>query len=120
VHHFQSKSSLASSLHLDRFVIEGDSHIVIIALQQPTIVQDWRITDIIQQTLYMFPSDSFLSARKVNRSANFSAHYEAHWVAARFMSSSILTPSTNVSSPTTQLVSVVLDPVRSISVAIDR
>jgi hypothetical protein len=32
--------SLASSLHLDRFVIEGDSQVVILALQQPTNVQD--------------------------------------------------------------------------------
>jgi ribonuclease HI len=56
--------SLASSLHLDRFVIEGDSQIVILALQQPNIVQDWRITDIIQQTLDMFPPDSSWSVRK--------------------------------------------------------
>jgi len=102
--------SLASSLHLDRFVIEGDSQVVILALQQPTIVQDWRITDIIQQTLDMFPPDSSWSARKINRSANFGAHYVAHWTAARFQSSSIPTPSPTISSATTQFVSVVLDP----------
>jgi hypothetical protein len=33
--------SLASFLHLNRFVIEGDSQVVILALQQPTIIQDW-------------------------------------------------------------------------------
>jgi hypothetical protein len=32
--------SLAASLHLNQFIIEGDSQVVIFALQQPTIVQD--------------------------------------------------------------------------------
>jgi hypothetical protein len=108
--------SLASSLHLDRFVIEGDSQIVILALQQPNIVQDWRITDIIQQTLDMFPPDSSWSVRKVNRSANFGAHYVAHWAAARFQSSSIPTSSSVFSPATTPIVSVVLDPGHSFSV----
>jgi len=102
--------SLASSLHLDRFIIEGDSQIVILALQQPNIVQDWRITDIIQQTLDMFPPDLTWSVRKVNRSANFGAHYVAHWAAARFQSSSIPTSSSAISSATTQIVSAILDP----------
>ncbi|XP_062177050.1 uncharacterized protein LOC133881987 [Alnus glutinosa] len=84
--------------------------IVIIALQQPSIVQDWRITDIIHQTLDMFPPDSSWSARKVNRSANFGAHYVAHWAAAQFSSSSIPTLSSSTYSPTTQFVSVALDP----------
>ncbi|XP_062145976.1 uncharacterized protein LOC133853973 [Alnus glutinosa] len=102
--------SLASSLRLDRFIIEGDSQIVIHALQQPNIVQDWRITDIIQQTLDLFPPDSTWSFRKVNRSANFGAHYVAHWAAARFQSSSIPTSLSVISSATTQIVSVILDP----------
>jgi hypothetical protein len=101
--------SLALSLHLNRFIIEGDSQVVILALQQPSIVQDWRITDIIHQTLDMFPPDSSWSARKVNRSANSGAHYVAHWAAARFSSSSIPTISSSTYSPTTQFVSVALD-----------
>jgi hypothetical protein len=101
--------SLALSLHLTRFIIEGDSQVVILTLQQPSIVQDWRITDIIHQTLDMFPPDSSWSAQKVNRSANFGAHYVAHWAAARFPSSSIPTFSSSTYSPTTQFVSVAFD-----------
>jgi hypothetical protein len=85
--------SLASSLHLNHFVIEGDYQVVIIALQQPTIVQNWHITDIIQNALYIIPPDSSWLAQKVNRSANFDTHYVAHWAASRFSSSSILTSS---------------------------
>jgi hypothetical protein len=33
-------TSLASSLNIKRFILEGDSQIVILALQQPTISQD--------------------------------------------------------------------------------
>jgi hypothetical protein len=34
-------TSLASSLNIKRFILEGDSQIVILALQQPNIAQDW-------------------------------------------------------------------------------
>jgi hypothetical protein len=112
--------SLSSSLHLDQFVIEGDSQVVILTLQQLTIVQDWRITDIIQHTLNIIPHNSSWSARKVNRSANFSVHYVAHWTAAQFSLSNIHTPSAILSSPTTQLVSVGFDPIRSVPVTLDR
>jgi len=71
-------TSLASSLYLKKFIPEGDSQAVILALQQPTIIQDWHIIDIIQDSLDSIPSDSSWSAWKVNRSANFSAHYVAH------------------------------------------
>jgi hypothetical protein len=36
-------SSLASKLNLQNFTIEGDSQVVIMALQNPSIVQDWKI-----------------------------------------------------------------------------
>jgi hypothetical protein len=85
--------SLASSLHLNRFILEGDSQVVTLALQQPSIVQDWRITDIITNTLDSIPANASWSVRKVNRSANFGAHYVAHWAPARFSSSSIPTSS---------------------------
>jgi hypothetical protein len=85
--------SLASSLHLNRFILEGDSQVVTLTLQHPSIVQDWRITDIITNTLDSIPADASWSVRKVNRSANFGAHYVAHWAAARFSSSSIPTSS---------------------------
>jgi hypothetical protein len=107
---------LAASLHLNRFILEGDSQVVILTLQCPTIVQDWRITDIIKSTLDSIPPDSSWSARKVNRSANFGAHYVAHWAAARFIASSIPTSSGFQSSPiplvgdTVPLCNVVLAP----------
>jgi hypothetical protein len=67
----------------------------------------------------MFPPDSSWSARKVNRSVNFGAHYVAHWAAAQFSSSSIPTLSSSTYSPTTQFVSVALDPDLRNSVALD-
>jgi hypothetical protein len=112
-------TSIASSLHLDQFVIEGESQVVILALQHPTIVHDWLIIDIIQHTLDIIPYDSSWSARKVNRSANFGAHYVAHWATTRFSSSLIPTPSAILSSTPTQLVSVDFDPIRSVAVTLD-
>jgi hypothetical protein len=50
--------SLASSLSLNCFILEGDSQAIILVLQQPTIVQDWCITDIIHNTLDSIPPDS--------------------------------------------------------------
>jgi hypothetical protein len=91
--------SLAASLNLNRFILEGDSQVVILTLQCPTIVQDWRITDIITSTLDSIPPDFTWSARKVNRSADFGAHYVTHWAAAKFNSSSIPTSSDFHPSP---------------------
>jgi hypothetical protein len=91
-------TSLASSLHLKKFIPEGDSQAVILALQQPTIIQDWHIIDIIQDSLDSIPSDSSWSAWKVNRSANFSAHYVTYWATTKFAFSSIPTSYTPISS----------------------
>jgi hypothetical protein len=66
--------SLALSLHLNRFIIEGDSQVVILALQQPSIVQDWRITDIIHQTLDMFPPDQLGKSIEVQTSVPIMWH----------------------------------------------
>jgi hypothetical protein len=84
-------ASLASSLNLSKFTIEGDSHIVIMALQHPSIVQDWRIESLISDTIASLPSSSSWQARKVNRSANFCAHHVAFWAAARSHSGCIPT-----------------------------
>jgi ribonuclease HI len=43
--------SLAATLKLRHFIIEGDSQIVIMALQHPQIPQDWRIMALISDTL---------------------------------------------------------------------
>jgi hypothetical protein len=83
--------SLANSLNIQSFILEGDSQIVILALQHPDISQDWRISSVIHNTIDSIPADSSWSARKVNRSANFCAHYVAHWAAARVIAGSIPT-----------------------------
>jgi hypothetical protein len=70
--------SLAVSQNIQRFILEGDSQIVILALQQPKIAQDWRISSTIYHTIDYIPVDFFWTARKINRSANFCAHYVAH------------------------------------------
>ena len=71
--------SLACSLHFDRFIIEGDSAVVIQALNQSLSNVDWRISPIITDSLDNIPSTSFWEVRKINRSANFCAHSVARW-----------------------------------------
>jgi len=39
--------SMASSHHLDLFILEGYSQVVIFALHNPSITQDWRISSLI-------------------------------------------------------------------------
>jgi hypothetical protein len=91
---------LASSLHLKNFIFEGDSQTVILALQQPTLSQDWRISNTIYESIGSIPAGSSWSAWKVNRSANFCTHYAAHWAAAKFIPGSIPTyPSPTFSIP---------------------
>jgi hypothetical protein len=51
--------SLAISLNLTHVIFEGDSQIVILALQNPSVAQDWRISPIIQNSIdsihHIFP-----------------------------------------------------------------
>ncbi|GLT53027.1 hypothetical protein SLA2020_263250 [Shorea laevis] len=76
-------ASLAVSLSLPVFILEGDSLSVILALQSPLLSKDWKIADLISDTLSLLPVSSIWKASKVNRSANFCAHYVAFWAAAR-------------------------------------
>jgi hypothetical protein len=84
-------ASLATSLHLSQFVIEGDSLTVISALQFPAIITDWHIEQLIIDTLTLLPPSSKWKAKKINRSANFCAHHVATWAAARVYSGCIST-----------------------------
>jgi hypothetical protein len=79
----QLAASLAVSLDLKTFSLEGDSSVVIAALKTPTLSQDWHINSVIVATIASLPVSSFWVARKVYRSANFCAHHVAFWAAAR-------------------------------------
>ena len=67
----QLASALATSLKLDKFILEGDSSIVVLALQNPTFVIDWHIENVINDTISNFSA----KARKIKRSTNFCTHY---------------------------------------------
>jgi hypothetical protein len=58
--------SLACSFNFDRFILEGDSAVVIQALNQSSSISDWRISHIIMTSLDNIPSTSFWEARNVN------------------------------------------------------
>jgi hypothetical protein len=51
--------SLANSLHINRFILEGDYELVVQTLQNPNYVQDWRISSTISDSLDYIPSASF-------------------------------------------------------------
>ncbi|XP_059451120.1 lysM domain receptor-like kinase 10 [Corylus avellana] len=82
-------ASLAASMHLDNFILEGDSSIVISSLQHPSIVLDWHIDHVITDTISLIPASSLWETRKVNRSVNFCAHHVAYRAAARVISGCI-------------------------------
>jgi hypothetical protein len=87
----QLAASLAVSLKLENFSLEGDSAVVIAALQSPALSQDWHIDPLIASTLSMLPATALWVAKKVHRSANFCAHHVAFWAAARVFSGCIPT-----------------------------
>jgi hypothetical protein len=69
---------LANSLHLDQFILEGDSSIVFLSLQNPSLSIDWHIENVINETLSSFQVSSTWEARKINGSVNFYVHYAAY------------------------------------------
>jgi ribonuclease HI len=81
--------SIAVSLSFDKFILEGDSEVVVLSLQHPNSVRDWRISSVILDCLDSISPSSSWEVRKVKRSANFCAHSVARWAAARFHSGSI-------------------------------
>jgi hypothetical protein len=74
--------SLTCSFNYDRLILEGNSVVVIQALNQTSSNSDWRISPIIMTSLDNIPYTSFWKARKINRSANFCAHLVARWAAS--------------------------------------
>jgi hypothetical protein len=51
----QLAASLAASLNLQKFSLEGDSLVVIAALNNPSITLDWHIESVIANTLSILP-----------------------------------------------------------------
>jgi hypothetical protein len=81
----QLAGALATSMKLDKFILEGDSSIAVSALQNPTLVLDWHIENVINDTISSFSISSLCKARKINKSANFCAHYVAYRAVARVL-----------------------------------
>jgi hypothetical protein len=77
-------ATLVASLKLNSFSIEGDSLIVISALQAPSPVHNWQIERVIADSINIIPASCSWEARKINRSANFCAHHVTHWAALGF------------------------------------
>jgi hypothetical protein len=71
-------ASLASSLKLDKFVLEGNSSFVISYLQQQSFGLDNPLVSLISKVFSLISPSSLWEVRKVNRSANFCARYVAH------------------------------------------
>ena len=76
-------ASLAASLHMKNFSLEGDSTIVISALNNPSLTLDWHIEYVIANALSMLVASSLWLANKIHQSANFCAHHVAFWAVAR-------------------------------------
>jgi hypothetical protein len=76
-------SVLASSLHLQKFILEGDSSIDVLALQNPALRLDWHFEHLINETLSSFLVSYLWESRKINRNANICAHYVAYRAVAR-------------------------------------
>jgi ribonuclease HI len=74
--------SIASSFSFDKFILEGDSKVVVHALQNSNSIRDWMISSIILDCLDTIPTTSVWEVRKVKRSVNFCAHFVTRWVAA--------------------------------------
>jgi hypothetical protein len=81
--------SLTTSLHLNHFILEGDSLVVISTLRHSNVSHDWRISSLILKTIGFISASSSWKATKISRSINFCAHYVAHWAAIKSFSGSI-------------------------------
>jgi hypothetical protein len=82
-------ASLAASLKLKNFSLEGDSSVVISALNNPSITFNWYIESAIANAMSMLPATSLLIAKKIHQSANFCAHHVAFWATVRVFSGCI-------------------------------
>jgi hypothetical protein len=83
-------SRLALSSDLDNISIEGDSFLVILALNSPSLFSSWNFCNLISDCCLVLDSFQSWNALKVSRSANFKAHSLAKWAASTRVFGSIL------------------------------
>jgi hypothetical protein len=82
-------SRLASSAGLDNISLEGDSLLVSLALNSPSLFSSWNFCNLISDTRLVLDSFHSWNAVKVSRSANFRAHALAKWAASNRIFGSI-------------------------------
>jgi hypothetical protein len=78
-------ASLAGSLKIVKFVLEGNYPLVISMLQQLSYGVDNHVTNLISKVFSLIPPSSLWEDRKVN------THYMGHWATARVISGCIPT-----------------------------
>jgi hypothetical protein len=81
---------LALSLRTTSFILKGDSLTIILALQNSTISQGWRIASTNSHIHSFIPPTTSWTASRVNRSVNFCTHHVVNWIATRLHSDCIL------------------------------
>jgi hypothetical protein len=70
----QLACSIAASLSYNQFIHEGDSKVVVHALNNPNSIRDWKISSVILDSLDSIPDASVWEAKKIKISINFCAH----------------------------------------------
>ena len=76
---------LTNSLQLDKFILEEDSTIVILSLNDPAFSIDWHIEHVMYATLSSFQVFSHWEAWKINRNVNCCVHYATYRAVARVL-----------------------------------
>ena len=64
-------------MKLNKFILEGVSHVIATALKSPALIKNAQIDYVIQETITSFPPYSW-EAKKISRSKNFYALYVAY------------------------------------------
>jgi hypothetical protein len=90
--------SLAVSVGCSSLVLEGDSLLTIVAINDPSLFLDWASAPVISDLHGLLLSIPVWSALKISRSANFCAHNVAKWAASHRVFGSIPPSSPFLSS----------------------
>jgi hypothetical protein len=59
---------LASSMKLNKFILEGVSNVIMSVLKSPTLIRDAHIEHVVQETITSFPPSSLWEAKNIFRS----------------------------------------------------